>query len=136
MLLLGYSRKNPNMGGYWGYTFLNPPWNYSICNFTHRNSRGSKFLPLTILQNCVTTFANSKVESKDPWKFHIIFFLSTPGNSTSFSIDWWNFHILSLQYSWKFHVLNTRCLNSFWNSPFDPSLKTAKYKKCPQKKFE
>ena len=42
-----------------------------------------------------------------PWKFHTIFFLIMPGNSTSFFIDSWSFQILFFQSPWKFHVLNS-----------------------------
>ena len=64
-----------------------------------------------------------------PWKFQdqkprpmeILhnFFLNTPGNSTSFLIDPLNFHMLFLQYPQIFHVLNSPCLDFFWNSPLE-----------------
>ena len=33
----------------------------------------TSFLALEILQDCVAPLGNSKVENKDPWKFHISF---------------------------------------------------------------
>ena len=104
---MGYSRKNPNRGGLRIYfSEPLPSWKFQICDFTLRNSRENKLLPLEIQQNCVTPLGNSKVKNQDPCNFHMSFYLSTPGNSTSFLIDPSNFHIFFLQYSRKFHVLN------------------------------
>ena len=58
--LLGYSRKNPNRGG-WGYNFLKTP--HGIF----------RFVTLKILRNCVTPLGNSNVKNQDPWKFHMSF---------------------------------------------------------------
>ena len=51
--------------------------------------------------NCVIPLGNSKwykqlgkAKNQDPWKFHMIYFLIIPGNSTPFLIDPWIFHIL------------------------------------------
>ena len=62
-----------------------------------------------------------------PWKFpgqkqrlseiQHDFYLITPRNSTSFSIDPWNFHMIFLLYPWKLHALNHPWLDFFWNSP-------------------
>ena len=46
-----------------------------------------------------------------------LFFLNTPGISTSFLTDPWNFHMFFPQDPWKFHVFNPPCLDFFWNSP-------------------
>ena len=70
-------------------------------------SRLPLLLSLEILQNCVTPSRNYKVKNEDPWKFHMIFFLSTPRNSTSFLTDPWNFQMLFLQYPWTFHDLSS-----------------------------
>ena len=99
--ILGYSRKNPNRGG-WGCTSLKSP---------------TEFLDLP----CYPW----------PMEIPNEFFLNTPGNPTSFLIDPWNFDMLFLQYPWIFHVLNhpqPPCLDFFWNSPFiDPVFKCFAY---------
>ena len=74
-------------------------------HFTLRNFRKNKLSSLDILQNCLTTLENFKVENQDPWKLHD-FFLYTPGNPTSFLIDLLNFHMFFVQYPLKSHVLN------------------------------
>ena len=51
--------------------------------FTLENSRQNKALPLETLHNCVVPFRNFKA-NQDPWKFHVIFSLSRPENSTLF----------------------------------------------------
>ena len=48
---------------------------------------------LEIQQNCVTSLRNSKVKNQNSWKFHMSFYLNTPGKSASFSIDPWNFYV-------------------------------------------
>ena len=99
--ILGYSRKNPNRGG-WGCTSLKSP---------------TEFLDLP----CYPW----------PMEIPNEFFLNTPGNPTSFLIDPWNFDMLFLQYPWIFHVLNhpqPPCLDFFWNSLFiDPVFKCFAY---------
>ena len=87
--------------------FCKIPWNFQVCHFTLRNSRQNKASPLEIPQNYVIPLGNFKAKNQDPWKFHVIFSLVIPENSTPFLIHTWNFHILFLQYLWKFHVLNT-----------------------------
>ena len=51
--------------------------------FTLENSRQNKALRLETLHNCVVPFRNFKA-NQDPWKFHVIFSLSRPENSTLF----------------------------------------------------
>ena len=44
--------------------------------------------PLHCVHICDTPLpGNYKVKNQDPWKFHMNFFVNTPGNSTSFLID-------------------------------------------------
>ena len=69
-MLMGYSRKKTKQGGLRIYFSENPPWKFSICDFTLRKSRENKFLPLEIQQNFVTPLGNSKFKNQDPWKFH------------------------------------------------------------------
>ena len=63
----------------------------------------------------------SKAKNQDPWKFHTIFFLIMPGNSTSFFIDSWSFRFYF--FNSPGNVLkpfspppHTVCF--FWNSPW------------------
>ena len=93
------------------YFFEKDPWNFYICNFILGN----------FTKTCYTHW-NSKDKNQDPWKFHTIFFLIIPGNSTSFFIDSWSFHIPFFQSLWKFHVLNPPSppmFVFFWNSPLE-----------------
>ena len=114
-----FQKKSKQGGGGWGYTFLEKkPWNFSFLYFTPGNSRQNKAQPLEIPQNCVSSLGNSKTKNKDPWKFHIIFFLFTLGNPTSFLINPWKFRTPFLWYPWKFHILTLPpSLDIFWNSP-------------------
>ena len=95
-----------------------PPWKFQICHFNPRNSGEKKLLILEILQICDTP---QKFQSQKPRPMEIPhqFFLNAPGISTSFLIDLWNFHMFFLQDLQKFHVLNTPCLDFFWNSPIN-----------------
>ena len=113
-LEMGYSRKNPNSEGLRIYFSESAPRNFQICHFTLRNSGENK--PWKSAKLCDTPW---KFQGQNPRPMEIPhqFFLSTPGNSTSFLIDPWNFHILFFQYPWKFYVLNPPCFGFFLNSP-------------------
>ena len=93
---LSYSRKKQNRGGggrgLRKYLFEKTTWNFFVFYFTLGNSGQNKAPPLEIPQNCVTSLCYI------PWKFrgqnprHLEiphdFFLITPGNSTSFLINY------------------------------------------------
>ena len=57
----------------------------------------------------------NKAWNQDPWKFHMIIFLITPGNSMLFLINPWKFYLLFLQFPWKFHHVFTQFV-FFWIS--------------------
>ena len=88
------------------YSFEKPP----------RIFRFVAFLTMEIREKQIFTPGNSAKLCYTPWTFQghkprpmeILhnFFLITPENSTSFSINPRNFHMLFLQYPWKFHILN------------------------------
>ena len=62
---MGYSRKNPNRGG-WGYTFLKSP----PANFEKKSFYPGKFCKFVWHPYAL---GNSKVQNQDPWKFPISF---------------------------------------------------------------
>ena len=67
-----------------------------IRHFTLGNPRESKTFVLDIPQSCVAPLGNSKAKNQDQWIFHIIFFLITDENSSSFLTDPWNFNMFLL----------------------------------------
>ena len=89
-----YSRKNPN--GEVGVKGILKGTLDLICPFTLVNSRESKTFVLDIPQSCMARLGNSKAKNQDRWKFRIIFFLITDGNSSSFSTDHLNFNMFPL----------------------------------------
>ena len=84
-----YSRKNPNREV--GVKGILKETLDLICHFTLGNPSERKTFVLDIPQSCVVPLGNSKAKNQDQWKFHIIFFLITDENSSSFLTDPWNF---------------------------------------------
>ena len=106
---MGYSRKNPNRGG-WGYNFLKTPWKFSF--FT---------LLLEISKLKQRSYGNliPRPKTKTLGKPNY-FFLVNLGNSSLLLInDPWKFHMLFLWYPWKIRPpppSPVSCLDFLWNS--------------------
>ena len=88
-------------------------------SYSFKTYAASAFLKTVIEQICDWNFKSPLLYPKNSGKFekYLIpittypilheFFVNTLGNSASFLIDPWNLHMFfSLQYPWKFHVLN------------------------------
>ena len=108
----GLFKKKKNGGCGWGHTFFG------------KTSEISRYVTLLLAIPDKTrlhswNFCNVKFQNQKPRPLEFpIFFLITPGNSTSFLTNLWRFCILFLRYPEKFHILNSLlCLFSSWNSP-------------------
>ena len=89
-LWMGYSRKNPNRGG-WGYTFLKTPWKFSFFTLLLEISKlkqrsygnliprpKTKTLGKPNYFFLVNLGNSSLLLINDPWKFHMLFLLENP----------------------------------------------------------